>query len=107
VKNTLTPDRVPPLFHAWRVKHLHDAHIKQLESLLLRIAKPSGNRVSGNFAKSANMYRPLHRAMSNQLRLRADAFHRRLQDEIQTVRALIHEQRVRQAKRRGYGRRMD
>ena len=42
-----------------------------------------------------------------QLRLRADAFHRKLQDEIRTVRALIYEQRVRQAKRRGHGRRMD
>jgi hypothetical protein len=42
-----------------------------------------------------------------QLRLRADAFHSRLQDELRTVRALIHEQRVQQAKRRGHGRRMD
>ena len=36
-----------------------------------------------------------------QLRLRAEAFHRTLQDELRTVRALIDEQRVRQAKRRG------
>jgi len=34
-----------------------------------------------------------------QLRLRADAFHRTLQDELRRVRALIDEQRVRQAKR--------
>jgi hypothetical protein len=41
-----------------------DAHIKPLESLLLRIAKPSGNRVSGGFGRPVNMYRKLHRAMS-------------------------------------------
>jgi hypothetical protein len=36
-----------------------------------------------------------------QLRLRADAFHKTIQDELQRVQALIGEQRVRQAKRRG------
>jgi hypothetical protein len=41
----------------------HD-HIKPLESLLLRIAKPSGNRVSGGFGRPINLYRTLHRAMS-------------------------------------------
>jgi len=40
------------------------AHIKPLESLLLRIAKPSGNRVSGGFGRPINLYRFLHRAMS-------------------------------------------
>ena len=40
------------------------AHIKPLESLLLRIAKPSGNRVSGGFGRPTNLYRSLHRAMS-------------------------------------------
>jgi len=40
-------------------------HIKPLESLLLRIAKPSGNRVSGGFGRPQNMYRALHRAMSD------------------------------------------
>lgn len=40
------------------------AHIKPLESLLLRIAKPSGNRVSGGFGRPINLYRSLHRAMS-------------------------------------------
>lgn len=41
------------------------ANIKPLESLLLRIAKPSGNRVSGGFGRPINLYRSLHRAMSN------------------------------------------
>jgi hypothetical protein len=40
------------------------AHIKPLESLLLRIAKPSGNRVAGGFGRPINLYRSLHRAMS-------------------------------------------
>src|SRR5206468_1107223 len=42
-----------------------EAHIKPLESLVLRIAKPSGNRVSGGFGRSMNMYRSLNRSMSN------------------------------------------
>src|SRR5262245_32552291 len=40
-------------------------HIKPLESLLLRIAKPAGNRVSGGFGGPINLYRTLHRAMSD------------------------------------------
>jgi hypothetical protein len=40
------------------------AYIKPLESLLLRIARPSGNRVSGGFGRPINLYRSLHRAMS-------------------------------------------
>lgn len=43
-------------------------HMKQLESLLLRIARPSGNRVSGGFGGPTNLYRTLNRVMS-----RADA----------------------------------
>jgi hypothetical protein len=43
----------------------NDSHIKPLESLLLRIAKPSGNRVSGGFGGSVNLYRALYRSMSN------------------------------------------
>lgn len=42
----------------------NDSHIKPLESLLLRIARPSGNRVSGGFGRPINLYRALHRAMS-------------------------------------------
>jgi RAMA domain-containing protein len=43
----------------------NEAHIKPLESLLLRIARPSGNRVSGGFGRPINLYRSLHRAMSD------------------------------------------
>jgi hypothetical protein len=42
----------------------HDDHVKQLETLLLRIAKPRGNRVKGNFGGSANLYRHLGRQMA-------------------------------------------
>jgi len=41
-----------------------DHHIRQLESLLLRIAKPPGNRVQGSFRRSVNMYRALNNKMS-------------------------------------------
>ena len=41
-----------------------DQHIKQLETLLLRISKPPGNRVKGKFQQSANLYRELNSAMS-------------------------------------------
>jgi hypothetical protein len=40
------------------------SHVKQLESLLLRIARPSGNRVSGGFGGPANLYRRLNKLMS-------------------------------------------
>lgn len=39
-------------------------HLKQLESLLLRIASPAGNRVKGNFGGSINLYRLLNRNMT-------------------------------------------
>lgn len=42
-----------------------DQHVKQLESLLLRIARPDGNRVEGGFGGSANLYRRLASEMSN------------------------------------------
>jgi hypothetical protein len=35
-------------------------HTKELESMVLRIAKPIGNRVSGGFARSLNLYRKLN-----------------------------------------------
>lgn len=41
-----------------------ESHMKQLESLLLRIARPSGNRVSGGFGGPASLYRTLNRLMS-------------------------------------------
>ncbi len=39
-------------------------HIKELESLILRIARPKGNRVSGKFAGSTDLYRTLNNALS-------------------------------------------
>jgi hypothetical protein len=37
------------------------------------------------------------------LRQQAEDFQRRFEDEIRTVRAILEEERVRQAKRRGHG----
>lgn len=36
-----------------------DAHLKELESLILRIAKPAGNKVSGKIGRSENLRRRL------------------------------------------------
>lgn len=40
-----------------------DEHIKPLESLLLRIALPTGNRVKGRLANATDLRRDLYRAM--------------------------------------------
>ncbi|MFB3910061.1 MAG: hypothetical protein ACE15D_16855 [Candidatus Eisenbacteria bacterium] len=47
---------------------VHDQHIKEMESLILRITVPSGNRMSGKFVSSSNLYPKL-----NQLMCDADA----------------------------------
>jgi hypothetical protein len=41
------------------------SHMKQLESLLLRIARPDGNRVSGGFGGPKSLYRTLNKLMSH------------------------------------------
>ncbi len=38
-----------------------DRHLKELESLVLRIAQPKGNKVAGKFAKAENLRRKLKR----------------------------------------------
>lgn len=38
-----------------------DRHLRELESLILRITKPAGNRVKGKFAKAENLRRHLTR----------------------------------------------
>jgi len=43
-----------------------DGHIKELESLLLRISKPTGNRVAGNFKGSTSIRKILAREMRQQ-----------------------------------------
>jgi hypothetical protein len=43
---------------------IDDEHMKELESLLLRIVEPSGNRTGGKFAKSQNLVPVLNHAMS-------------------------------------------
>ena len=44
---------------------IHDEHMKELESLLLRITGPSGNKAGGKFAKSSNLVMTLYRAMKS------------------------------------------
>ena len=44
---------------------LRDEHIKELESLLLRIVNPEGNKQTGSFAKSHNLYRDLNRKITD------------------------------------------
>ncbi len=41
-----------------------DGHMRQLEALLLRIAKPRGNRVKGGLKGSLNLYRDLRHTMT-------------------------------------------
>jgi len=43
-----------------------DSHMKELESLLLRIAKPTGNRAGGRFAEAENLNRRLKREIKEQ-----------------------------------------
>ncbi|RJO66027.1 MAG: DUF2924 domain-containing protein [Myxococcales bacterium] len=42
---------------------IHDEHLKELESLILRIMKPSGNKVKGKFFKSENLLRQFTRRL--------------------------------------------
>lgn len=44
---------------------LRDEHIRELESLLLRIVNPEGNKVRGSFVKSQNLYRTLNKAITD------------------------------------------
>ncbi len=43
---------------------VHDDHIKELESLILRITNPTGNKQSGKFVKSENLYSTLNREIT-------------------------------------------
>jgi Restriction Enzyme Adenine Methylase Associated len=40
---------------------IHDEHLKELESLILRAVDPTGNKQKGKFAKSDNLYRQFKR----------------------------------------------
>jgi len=51
-----------------------DGHLKELESLILRITKPSGNKMAGKFAKSEELKWRFRRAVRD--------MHRRLEDEM-------------------------
>jgi hypothetical protein len=43
----------------------NDEHMKDLESLILRIASPAGNRVTGKFRRSDNLHMVLNRMMAD------------------------------------------
>lgn len=43
---------------------LRDEHIRELESLLLRIVNPEGNKVRGKFVRSQNLYPTLNKAIT-------------------------------------------
>lgn len=45
-----------------------DQHMKELEALILRIIKPSGNKVTGKFAKSENLLPTLRREYRAEMR---------------------------------------
>ena len=44
---------------------VHDEHMKEMESLLLRIGKPTGNKVSGKFMDSVSLRGQLNQAIKN------------------------------------------
>ena len=44
---------------------VRDEHIKELESLILRITNPYGNKQSGKFVKSENLYSTLNREITS------------------------------------------
>lgn len=44
---------------------VHDRHLKEMESLLLRIATPPGNKQSGKFHQSTALYKTLYRKLKD------------------------------------------
>src|SRR5206468_3324736 len=47
-----------------------DSHLRELESLILRIVKPTGNKQKGKFAKSEDLRRRFKRDWYAEMRLR-------------------------------------
>jgi hypothetical protein len=45
---------------------IEDSHLRELESLVIRIAQPKGNRQRGKFARSENLTRTLRRRLREQ-----------------------------------------
>jgi hypothetical protein len=55
-----------------------DSHMKELESLILRMVKPAGNRMAGKFARSEDLRKALARDIRKRLRTEvSDLFGRR------------------------------
>jgi len=87
---------------------IKDQHLREIESLLLQIAKPTGNRVGGKPAGSQNMRRWIERAIHEKRQQEvADLFDRsarqsgytgkklKLDDELELVRLLPQGARLR------------
>lgn len=55
-----------------------DRHLRELESLVLRITKPKGNEITGKFKRAENLKRALRRAIRMQHRAEIDALFGRL-----------------------------
>lgn len=51
---------------------LNDSHIRELESLVLRIAQPKGNRQKGKFGRAENLQRRFAQIVRNDARKRLD-----------------------------------
>lgn len=65
-----------------------DSHMKELESLLLRISKPKGNKAGGRFAKAESLQRHLKREIKEQQRRELDEVMGRVSQR-PTVRAKV------------------
>jgi hypothetical protein len=50
-----------------------DSHVKELESLLLRIVQPKGNRIGGGFARAQNLKKELRTRIRSEQKMRMEA----------------------------------
>lgn len=64
---------------------LADTHMKELESLILRIVQPSGNRIQGKFANTESLKRRLKRDLQEKQNVELDSIigHDEVEDEEQ------------------------
>jgi len=67
-----------------------DSHLKELESLILRVVKPSGNKQKGKFAKSEDLRRRLQKDFRYHLRDEMDAMFGKPARTVKTHDALRH-----------------
>lgn len=78
--NTHLKDRHKGLWDQFSVYlTIDDSHLRELESLVLRIAQPKGNKQTGKFARSVNVMKEIRARVREQQRNELDALgiHRR------------------------------